>query len=128
MDLSGLSFKILSKLFAGSLFLPNRYEDHSATCLSLKSSLNLENTTITDVSYVPAGSQVPTRAGTDCWVTSADVNVPVCRVQFFTNTTDTSSIHAEAWLPDQWYGRFLGVGNGGLNGCKRPCIAPEPVF
>ncbi|KAJ6526898.1 tannase and feruloyl esterase-domain-containing protein [Mycena vulgaris] len=42
---------------------------------------------------------------------------PPCRVYFVINTTDTSVVHAEAWLPDTWYGRFLGLGNGGLNGC-----------
>ncbi|KAG6845487.1 hypothetical protein H0H87_008384 [Tephrocybe sp. NHM501043] len=26
-------------------------------------------------------------------------------------------VHAEAWLPDVWYGRFLALGNGGLGGC-----------
>ncbi|KNZ74678.1 putative feruloyl esterase B-2 [Termitomyces sp. J132] len=33
------------------------------------------------------------------------------------NTTSTSAVHAEAWLPDTWFGRFLGLGNGGLGGC-----------
>ncbi|KAJ7690008.1 hypothetical protein B0H14DRAFT_2211267, partial [Mycena olivaceomarginata] len=26
-------------------------------------------------------------------------------------------IHAEVWLPDEWYGRFMGLGNHGLGGC-----------
>ncbi|KAK6992782.1 hypothetical protein R3P38DRAFT_2569070, partial [Favolaschia claudopus] len=83
-------------------------------CLLLVSHLKLENTTIIDASYVAAGSKVST-LGT-CQDT-ADVNVPLCRVQFVTNTTNTSMVHAEAWLPDEWYGRFLGLGNGGLGGC-----------
>ncbi|KAJ7735593.1 tannase and feruloyl esterase [Mycena olivaceomarginata] len=34
--------------------------EHHTACLALKSSLNVENTTIIDVSYVPAGSKVAT--------------------------------------------------------------------
>ncbi|GLB45545.1 putative tannase and feruloyl esterase [Lyophyllum shimeji] len=42
----------------------------------------------------------------------------VARISLFVvNTTSTSSVFAEAWLPDTWYGRFLAVGNGGLGGC-----------
>ncbi|KAG6877612.1 hypothetical protein C0993_005616 [Termitomyces sp. T159_Od127] len=36
---------------------------------------------------------------------------------FVINTTSTSAVYAEAWLPDTWYGRYLTVGNGGLGGC-----------
>ncbi|KAF7366036.1 Carboxylic ester hydrolase [Mycena venus] len=42
---------------------------------------------------------------------------PLCRVQLVINTTSTSAVHAEAWLPDTWFGRFLALGNGGLGGC-----------
>jgi feruloyl esterase len=117
MEFPEISFKFLAKLLTSSLPFISDWSpgEQHAKCLSLKSSLNLENTTIIDVSYVPAGSKVATM-GT-CSET-AEVNVPLCRVQFFTNTTDTSVVHAEAWLPDEWYGRFLGIGNGGLGGCK----------
>ena len=33
------------------------------------------------------------------------------------NTSETSSITLEAWLPSNWAGRFLSGGNGGLSGC-----------
>ncbi|KAJ7509453.1 tannase and feruloyl esterase [Mycena galericulata] len=59
------------------------------TPLQLLIILHLENTTILDVAYVAANS----------------------------TTSATSAIRAEAWLPDEWYGRFLGLGNGGLGGC-----------
>ncbi|KAG6859818.1 hypothetical protein C0995_003511 [Termitomyces sp. Mi166 len=29
----------------------------------------------------------------------------------------SSAVQAEAWLPEYWYGRFLGLGNKGLDGC-----------
>ncbi|KAJ7112953.1 tannase and feruloyl esterase [Mycena epipterygia] len=83
-------------------------------CLSLKTGLNLENTTILDASYHPTASRIPT-LGT-CQ-SRATTTAPLCRVQFYTNTSDTSVIHAEGWLPDEWYGRFMGLGNRGLGGC-----------
>lgn len=32
-------------------------------------------------------------------------------------TSNVSGITMEAWLPEDWNGRFLSTGNGGLNGC-----------
>ncbi|KAJ7857303.1 tannase and feruloyl esterase [Mycena olivaceomarginata] len=108
----------LSNLLTSSqeLFSSCILEEHQTACLALKSSLNVENTTIMDVSYVPAGSKVATFGTCDA-DGSADVSESLCRVQFFTNTSTTSVVHGEAWLPDEWYGRFLGLGNQGLGGC-----------
>ncbi|KAF7289863.1 Carboxylic ester hydrolase [Mycena indigotica] len=86
---------------------------HEKACLSLK-TLDLENTTITRLSYVHKGSSVATSG--PC-TSKADVTASLCRVEFTTNTSNTSSVRAEAWLPDEWYGRFLAIGNGGLGGC-----------
>ncbi|KAF7363672.1 Carboxylic ester hydrolase [Mycena sanguinolenta] len=98
------------------LLFASNYADpeNQAKCLALKSSLNLDNTTILDVAYVLGGTTVNT---TGPCVDEARVSVPLCRVQFSTQTSPTSAIRAEAWLPDEWHGRFLGLGNGGLGGC-----------
>ncbi|KAJ7778149.1 tannase and feruloyl esterase [Mycena metata] len=98
-----------------SAFSPVGAEDLSAKCLALKNNLQLENTTILDVSYIAAPTNVST-AGS-CQSSAPVTAAPLCRVYFVINTTDTSAVHAEAWLPDTWFGRFLGLGNGGLNGC-----------
>ncbi|KAJ7777605.1 tannase and feruloyl esterase [Mycena maculata] len=90
------------------------YGGNYGKCLALKKTLNLENTTILDVAYVAAGATVKTQ-GT-C-VPTAHVSAPLCRVQFSVQTSTTSEVRAEAWLPDEWHGRFLGLGNGGLGGC-----------
>ncbi|KAJ7739812.1 tannase and feruloyl esterase [Mycena metata] len=87
----------------------------SAKCLALQHSLHLENTTILNVAYIAAATNVST-PGT-CQSTAPVTAAPLCRVQFVINTTSTSAVHAEAWLPDVWFGRFLGLGNGGLGGC-----------
>ncbi|KAF7365638.1 Carboxylic ester hydrolase [Mycena venus] len=89
--------------------------DPQTKCLALKNTLRLENTTILDVAYINAPAIVST-AGS-CQSSASVTAAPLCRVYFVTNTTSTSALHAEAWLPDTWYGRFLGLGNGGLNGC-----------
>ncbi|KAJ7202721.1 tannase and feruloyl esterase [Mycena haematopus] len=99
------------------LFLPSfaHAVDQSAKCLALKNTHNLENTTILDVEYVAAPANVST-AGS-CQSTASVSAAPLCRVYLVINTTATSAVHAEAWLPDKWYGRFIGLGNGGLGGC-----------
>ncbi|KAJ6493010.1 tannase and feruloyl esterase [Mycena sanguinolenta] len=114
MDFTGFNINFLSKLLAVPLLSGWGHSEQRARCLSLKSTLVLENTTILDVSYVSGGSKLKLHG--NC-VPKAVVTTPLCRVQFSTNTSHTSSIRAEAWLPDEWYGRVLGIGNGGLGGC-----------
>ncbi|KAJ7288945.1 tannase and feruloyl esterase-domain-containing protein [Mycena rebaudengoi] len=97
------------------LWLGSNSGQNRAKCLALKSSLNLENTTVLDVVYVAADSTLKPRG--PCVQGDAHVSVPLCRVEFSTQTSATSAIRAEAWLPDEWYGRFWGLGNGGLGGC-----------
>ncbi|KAJ7059797.1 tannase and feruloyl esterase [Mycena amicta] len=109
----GLLTKFLPNLLA-SLVHWSVPSIHESACLSLKSGLHLENTTITQVSYVYAGSRISIPG--PC-TASTDVGTSVCRIEFSTQTSETSSVRAEAWLPDEWYGRFLALGNGGLGGC-----------
>ncbi|KAJ7285169.1 tannase and feruloyl esterase [Mycena rebaudengoi] len=110
--------QLLSQLFLGSGVLTSNAGALHAKCLSLKSSLDLENTTIVDVSYLSAGGKLVPGTHGQCPDTAFDsVSVPLCRVQFFTNTSESSVVYGEAWLPDEWHGRFLGAGNGGLGGC-----------
>ncbi|KAG6828121.1 hypothetical protein H0H87_002828 [Tephrocybe sp. NHM501043] len=89
-------------------------DTRTQACRFLQSQLLLENTTILSSTRVLALTNV-TAIGT-CQQ-EAFVSTAICRVEFVVNTTSTSAVHAEAWLPDVWYGRFLAVGNGGLGGC-----------
>ncbi|KAJ7800999.1 tannase and feruloyl esterase [Mycena olivaceomarginata] len=115
-----ISFTVILNplLLATTILLPafvRAEEDPSSKCLGLKNTLQLENTTILDVAYIAAPTNVST-AGS-CQSSAPVTAAPLCRVYFVINTTATSAVHAEAWLPDTWYGRFLGLGNGGFNGC-----------
>jgi hypothetical protein len=76
-------------------------------CESLKSSLNLPFTKITEAVSVPAG----TFRGFS--------GMPAfCRVSGVIAPTSDSDIKFEAWLPLQanWNRKFLGIGNGGFAG------------
>ncbi|KAJ7710634.1 tannase and feruloyl esterase [Mycena rosella] len=104
------------KYLAAALFLPvYALATQSAKCLALQHSLHLENTTILNVTYIHAATNISTPGV--CQSTAPVTAAPLCRVQFVINTTSSSAVHAEAWLPDIWFGRFLGLGNGGLGGC-----------
>ncbi|KAF8580535.1 tannase and feruloyl esterase [Ramaria rubella] len=86
----------------------------SHNCAALKGRLHLQNTTIIDVTHIAAGSNITTPGSCQ---SNAISTVAACRVQAVVNTTATSAVHFEVWLPDQWFGRFLGLGNGALGGC-----------
>ncbi|PPQ72872.1 hypothetical protein CVT24_001546 [Panaeolus cyanescens] len=83
-------------------------------CASLQTTLRLENTTVLLAQHITSGSTISTPGSCQ---SSAPVSSNVCRVLAVTNTTSSSAVHWEMWLPDQWFGRFLAVGNGGLGGC-----------
>ncbi|KAF5336719.1 hypothetical protein D9758_015082 [Tetrapyrgos nigripes] len=83
-------------------------------CINLKEILHLENTTIISTLYVEANSTVNTAGSCQ---SRATVTSSICRVYASVNTSSTSATKFEMWLPDEWYGRFLTVGNGGFAGC-----------
>ncbi|KAF7289851.1 Carboxylic ester hydrolase [Mycena indigotica] len=110
----GLLVKLLPNLFHATSHLHGPTHQELA-CLSLQSRLHPpENTTINRISYVAGGSTVPLA---DLCASSTIVDVSVCRVEFVTQTSETSAVRAELWLPDEWHGRFLGLGNSGLSSC-----------
>ena len=121
MKLLGILSAALT-LVSGVTFTPSQNDaspapdvDRVAQCNALKDTLSLENTTILDVEYITGPANISTPGSCQ---SVALASSSVCRVYFVINTTSTSAVHAEAWLPDTWFGRFLGLGNGGLGGCK----------
>ena len=85
---------------------------------SLSSPQFSNKTTIYDVSLLPAGStlQFPD-TDASCEPTPQTVVADICRITMLVETSNSSSVNMEAWLPRDWTGRFLSLGNGGLAGC-----------
>jgi feruloyl esterase len=116
----------------------------SSECDSLKSRLNLENTTVYFSQFLPAGTpiSVPDQDAT-CRMMGGGPRqggplpggplpagppppagpgpkaaVDLCRISAYTATSSRSGVNFETWLPINWTGRFVSHGNGGLSGCK----------
>jgi feruloyl esterase len=49
---------------------------------------------------------------------SPAVSRATCRVAMYIQTSSKSGVQLEAWLPEEWNGRFLSTGNGGIGGCE----------
>lgn len=88
-------------------------------CLSFTPEVHISNSTRQVLDYVPAGTNVslPYNDPT-CELPSQAVSIDLCRIALSIPTSDRSSITFELWLPMQWSGRFLGTGNGGIDGCS----------
>lgn len=76
---------------------------------SLK-SLPLEHTEIGAIEYVQTGIFEDGRGGICTGLP------PFCRVLLISRPGSGSQIVTEVWLPDDWNGVFVGIGNGGMAG------------
>ncbi|KXH49825.1 tannase and feruloyl esterase [Colletotrichum simmondsii] len=87
-------------------------------CASFATSLRINGANSTASEYVPAGTtlQFP-NADPTCSRPSQNVTANICRVTARIATSPRSGLKFEAWLPENWTGRFLSTGNGGLGGC-----------
>ena len=45
------------------------------------------------------------------------VSVDLCRIALNISTSSRSGVIFEGWFPENWAGRFLATGNGGIDGC-----------
>jgi len=92
--------------------------DFQTKCSSIIPKLKIENATVYFSTFIPAGTNLslPENNST-CGQTFQLVSVDLCRIALYVSTSKRSGINMEAWLPANWTGRFLSVGNGGLAGC-----------
>ncbi|KAJ4245756.1 tannase [Fusarium torreyae] len=107
-----VSFLVLVSPASGAV------HSYTKNCNSLGETVQLPNATIHVSELVKAGTNLtfPFYDAT-CALTSQVVKSDICRLSFDVATGTNSSVRFEAWLPLEWSGRFLGVGNGGLGGC-----------
>ena len=88
-------------------------------CLSFKPETIVPVATRNVLDYVRSGTTLtfPDNDVT-CGRTSQIVSVDLCRMTLEIKTSRISKIAFEAWFPEDWSGRFLATGNGGIDGCK----------
>lgn len=118
--------KVEQSLLASLLSVPavlgspisNNDTDFESKCASIASTLSIENGVVYFSEFVAAGTNL-SLPDNDPSCTTPSVLVPadICRIALSVATSNRSGISMEAWLPADWQGRFLSVGNGGLNGC-----------
>lgn len=95
-------------------------------CESLAESVKLDHPfDVSFVRYIPPNVTIDLVAeglNTTCAGLSGTMTIPVpvgfCRLSLRIDTSNSSEVYMEAWLPDNWEGRTLMTGNGGLAGCK----------
>ncbi|KAH8585910.1 Tannase/feruloyl esterase [Bisporella sp. PMI_857] len=89
-----------------------------AQCASLVKKLDIPGANISFSQFVPAGTtlQFP-NSDASCGRPLQVVSSNICRVSLYIPTSSISGVSMEAWLPQDWTGRFLSAGNGGLGGC-----------
>ncbi|EZF89027.1 hypothetical protein H110_00507 [Trichophyton rubrum MR1448] len=95
---------------------------HLVTSLPLERRCSAETLQFRDaetISYIPAGTNLSLPFNDpSCSRPNQVVPVDICRVTLYTATSCRSGVHYEVWLPLEWKERrFLGTGNGGIDGC-----------
>lgn len=107
-----LSLFLLSAPVTGSSAFEKR-------CLSFEPEKFVPGATRNVLQYVAANTTLrfPDNVAS-CNRGSQAVAANVCRVALSIKTSKQSNITFEAWLPENWSGRFLATGNGGIDGCE----------
>ncbi|OLN87931.1 putative feruloyl esterase B-2-like protein 1 [Colletotrichum chlorophyti] len=87
-------------------------------CASFANSTTIPGAASYATQFVSAGTilQFP-GADSSCGRTSQTVTTDLCRLTAQIATSPRSGLKFEAWFPQNWTGRFLSTGNGGLGGC-----------
>lgn len=88
-------------------------------CLSFRPEQYIDGATRNVLQFVTAGTNLtfPDNDET-CNRANQVVSADLCRIALSIKTSQTSNIVFEAWFPEDWSGRFLATGNGGIDGCK----------
>ncbi|KAI2482496.1 Tannase domain containing protein [Pyrenophora tritici-repentis] len=87
-------------------------------CLAFRRDNRTIGAKLNVLQYVAAGTNL-TFPDNDasCARASQKVSVDLCRITLEIKTSRISNISFEAWFPENWSGRFLATGNGGIDGC-----------
>jgi feruloyl esterase len=107
-------------LLATALSIPS--SSFQSKCAALASSIELDQPfTINVAQYLPANATIDYKAEglneTCSDAVAYPIPIGVCRLNLRVETTERSEVYMEVWLPENWEGRLLTTGNGGLAGC-----------
>jgi feruloyl esterase len=92
-------------------------------------SLPLPNTVITAAEAIVAGSFTPPTPAAFPMPPPDYSRLPnFCRVAGTISPAPSSEIKFEVWMPEEWNGKFLGVGNGGAAGAIFHFAMVEPLM
>ncbi|KAF2823693.1 tannase and feruloyl esterase [Ophiobolus disseminans] len=109
---------VVLQLLSLGAALNSRSNTFSQRCSSLVAELQIPNATISFTEHIGANVTLRLPIGDpSCGRSSQLITTDLCRVGLNISTSARSSFRMEAWLPQNWTGRFLSVGNGGLGGC-----------
>ncbi|KAJ6072816.1 hypothetical protein N7467_010901 [Penicillium canescens] len=107
----------LPLLALGSLALASQ-DAFKSKCAKFADQINIPNVKVNFAEFVQGGTNLSLPDNpTSCGVFSQVVSVDLCRVAMAVSTSNSSEITLEAWFPEEYKGRFLSTGNGGISGC-----------
>lgn len=90
----------------------------SDSCQSFAPETLVANATRTELSYVSNGTNLTFPDNdSSCSRASQVVKANLCRIALHVNTSSVSSVVLETWIPEDWNGRLVTVGGGGIDGC-----------
>ncbi|KZT07620.1 feruloyl esterase-like protein [Laetiporus sulphureus 93-53] len=99
-----------------SIFHPDSFSESRQSACASFALQDVPDVKVSDVKYYPAHAKINI-SNTNSHLDVDDLPA-FCRleVEITTNATAQSKCKTEIWLPDDWNGRYLAVGNGGLAG------------
>jgi len=118
-----MSLRTLTLLLWASTTAFSQYgvSDPKTACASIAQSFqSTQDVTVNFARYVSAGTNLTFEQDgslATCDRPSQVVPADLCRIAMLVKTSHISNITLEAWLPTNWTGRFLSIGNGGVSGC-----------
>ncbi|TRM63610.1 Tannase/feruloyl esterase [Schizophyllum amplum] len=93
-------------------------DDFASSCASFIDLIQMDNVTTYATEFIPAGTNITLEQAPSCSDSPSQVvSTDLCRIRMNVTTSERSEIRMEAWFPQNYTGRFLSTGNGGLGGC-----------
>lgn len=107
--------------WASRVVVPRQVGSFEDQCASFApADAGLANATVTNHEFVAAGTNLTLTGNELCDLATQAVPVDLCRVSLQISTSNRSGVVAEIWMPQEWNGRLVTTGNGGLAGCQCP--------